>query len=265
MLANTPLQKKLQTNLLTLLYQTKSYHIGSCLSCLDILIQTLIFEMKKKDKFILSKGHAVPSLYIVLQHLGKIKEEDLKTFMQDGTSLPAHPPPNLDPIIPFPAGSLGHGLSVSCGIAEAMKYTADNKKNVPRIFCLISDGECNEGQVWEAAQYASQRKLSNLICMIDKNGIQAFGKITDVLGDSATVEKWKAFGFDVLTCDGHDLLEIKKTFKRIKKRKNDKPKIIIFQTVKGKGVSFMEHTIAWHYNKMTEEQYDKAIQEINTV
>jgi transketolase len=124
---------------------------------------------------------------------------------------------------------------------------------------LISDGECNEGQVWEAAQYASSKKLKNLVLMVDNNRIQAFGKTKDVLGDSTTVAKWRSFGFEVYKCDGHNPPKIRKTFSKITKSKSQRPKVIIFSTVKGYGVSFMEGRIEWHYNKLTESLFKKAL------
>lgn len=248
--------------LLTLLYKSHAEHIGSCLSCMDILSETLMHQMRPKDKFILSKGHAAPALYVVLFFLGKINQKTLFTFRRDKTTLPAHPPPNLDAIIPFHSGSLGHGLSLSCGIAEAMRLLARNKKNIPRVFCLISDGECNEGQVWEAAQYATARKLQNIVILIDKNRLQAFGETRDVLGDAASVQKWKAFEFETYVCNGHNEAELKKAFQKIYTSKLPKPKVIICNTIKGHGISFMENQLAWHYHHLDETLYQKAIKEI---
>lgn len=256
------LQKKLYTRLLEVLYKAKCGHIGSCLSCLDILTQTLVFEMKPSDRFVLSKGHAAPSLYVVLNHLGKISDRELETFHQDGTRLPDHPPDHFKEVIPFETGSLGHGLSLSCGIAQAMRYQAKKKKRVPRVYCMISDGECNEGQVWEAAQYASQNQLQNLIVLIDKNRLQAFGRIDSVLGDGATREKWEAFGFGVYECPGHELRKIKSVYKDIRADRKKAPKVVIFHTIKGQGVSFMEDTLEWHYWPMTDRHYKKAVSEV---
>jgi len=256
------LQKDLYTRLLTLLYHSKAGHIGSCLSCLDILIQTLIFEMKSADQFVLSKGHAAPSLYVVLNHLGHISDRKLRTFHQDGTLLADHPPHNLTKMILFELGSLGHGLSLSCGMAHGLKMKSKGKKNASRVFCLISDGECNEGQVWEAAQYASRQALDNLIVLIDKNRLQGFGRIEEVMGDGATRQKWEAFGFKVFVCSGHDLEIISKVYRQIRADKSRKPKVVIFETVKGKGVSFMEDRLEWHYYTLTEELFQKAIGEI---
>lgn len=263
------IQKVLYLKLLNLLYHSRAGHIGSCLSCLDILTQVLIFEKKPQDKFLLSKGHAAPALYVVLNYLGVISEKELLTFYNDGTKLPGHTPNiHFKEYINFPTGSLGHGLSLCSGMAHALKLKQTmkntiNNQRLPTIYCLMSDGECNEGQVWEAAQYASHFKLSNLFVLIDKNGIQALGKTKDVLGDAATKEKWSAFNFEVFEADGHDLKKIGKAFNKAKKTKSDKPKVIIFNTIKGYGISFMQNTIEWHYRTMNENLYKKAIEEIN--
>lgn len=262
---NKKLHKDLHKKLLTLLYETKSGHIGSCLSCLDILTQLLISETKKGDKLVLSKGHAAPTLYVVMNYLKKITDKELKTYHQEGTKLPAHTPNYyfLEDI-PFPTGSLGHGLSLSSGIAHAYKTFISEKKN-SKVFCLISDGECNEGQVWEAAQYASRFNLSNLIVLLDKNNLQAFGKTKEVLGDSASRQKWEAFGFEVFESDGHSLKNLGEIFKKVLASKTEKPKIIIFKTIKGHGVSFMENTLEWHYNVLTPELYEKAIKDLDNL
>lgn len=257
------LHKKLHEKLVTLLFNAKAGHIGSSLSCLDILTELMVYTMKKEDKFILSKGHAVPALYVILHHLKKITTEELATFHKDGTKLPAHPSSyHLENDIPFATGSLGHGLSLASGIAQSYKYFIKGKnKNI--VYCLISDGECNEGQVWEAAQYASHFQLSNLIVLLDKNKFQAFGRIENVLGDSATREKWEAFGFEVLESDGHRIDDIQSSLKNALTSQSGKPKIIIFDTVKGHGISFMENTLASHYDVLTPAQYNEALGDLN--
>lgn len=220
--------------------------------------------MRKEDRLIFSKGHAAPALYVVLNKMGKISDLELSTFHKNGTKLPGHTPIGLDDSIPFPSGSLGHGLSLACGIAQGVKYlNKKSNKSLPTIFCLISDGECNEGQVWEAAQYASAKKISNLVVLIDNNGLQAFGKTKDVLGNGATVRRWEAFGFEVYESDGHNPKEIKKYLSKATMSKKEKPKVIIFNTIKGYGVDFMEGKIAWHYNTLTEDLYKKALVSID--
>ena len=262
-LISAAFRAKLYRELLTLLYKANSEHIGSSLSCLDILTVLFFSEMGKTDKFILSKGHAVPSLYVILYFMGKMSRATLYSFHKDGTTLPAHPPQNLDRSIPFHSGSLGHGLSLSCGIAESIKLLTPKNKKVANVYCLISDGECNEGQVWEAAQYATKRQLGNLIVLIDKNKLQAFGRTSDVLGDSASVEKWKSFGFETYSCNGHEPEGLQKTFDAIRSRNTLKPKVIICDTIKGFGVSFMENKLEWHYHRLTDELYKKEMKEID--
>lgn len=256
---NTSTRILLYNNLLKLHYTTSAGHIGSSLSCLDMMAQLILFHAKEQDKFILSKGHAVPALYVILNKKGIISDEELQTFYINGTKLPAHPPLHLHNSIPFASGSLGHGLSLSCGLAQGLKYLSLKSETLPWVYCLMSDGECNEGQVWEAAQYASAKKIDNLVVLIDKNKLQAFGKTKNVLGDGATAARWKSFGFETYLCDGHNPNKLQEIFTVVKKSKLKKPKVIICSTVKGYGVSFMEGKIEWHYYKLTEKLYKKAL------
>jgi len=255
------LHQSLCRKLISLLYKSHSGHIGSSLSCIDILYVLYSYGVKTGDRVILSKGHAAPALYVVLHQLGIISDEIYHSFHEDGTFLPAHPPNNFFDTIPFPTGSLGHGLSLSAGIAQGFLMRGEKKPNY--IFCLMSDGECNEGSVWEAAQYASKHRLYNLIALIDKNRIQAFGKTEDVLGDSASKQKWEAFGFEVLECDGHDHDALRELINALRHKRSTRPRMIICNTTKGHGVSFMENTIDWHYLTMNEDQYNQAIKEIS--
>lgn len=266
------LRIKLREKIIKLASKTPTAHphIGSCMSCIDILIQTLIYEMKSQDKFILSKGHASLALYVVLNHLGKISQGELeKTYFEEGTQFGIHTPGTLPKEIPLATGSLGHGLSFATGLAKAFKLLqATNiteaviRGVLPRVFCLMSDGECNEGAVWEAALFASQHKLDNLIVMIDKNQLQAFGKTKDVLGDAASVVKWRAFGFNVVSCDGHNLQEMAKKFMEIKKLRNKKPNMLICNTIRGKGIKEIEGKVESNYTAMTGEIYKQALKDI---
>ena len=239
--------KKIKKSLLEIAARTGSrhVHIGSCLSCFDIMFQTLLYEMKTQDKFILSKGHAALSLYVILNHQKKISKQILNTYLTDGTFLGIHPSSAFPKHIPLPTGSLGHGLSFACGLSKG--YSLNKNKFSPRAYCLLSDGECNEGTVWEAALFASKHKLNNLIVLIDKNDFQAFGRTKDVLGIAASVDKWQAFGFNVVECDGHALNKIKKAFDEIKRKNNRKPNVIIFKTIRGKGVRSIEDKLASNY------------------
>jgi len=238
---------------------TKYPHIGSCLSCIDLIIETQFFQMKKEDKFILSKGHASLSLYVVLNKKGKISDKELSTYFKDGGLFGVHPPPTFPDDIPLATGSLGHGLSFSCGIAKADQLM---KKKGRKIFCLISDGECNEGSVWEAALFASQHKLKNLVVIIDKNGFQGIDATKNVLGDAATVEKWRSFGFNVVECDGHNFSELEKSFKRILSQNNNKPGIIIANTMRGKGFKTIEGKMESNYFSLDKENLEKFIKEL---
>jgi transketolase len=254
------LQKKLRLKLLELYYKVNAGHIGSSLSCIDILISIFFFQKKETDTFILSKGHAVVALYSCLNESGRISDELITTLYKNDTILPAHPAPNQIKEIPFATGSLGHGFPIAAGIAKANKLNSDNSF----IYVLLSDGDTNEGTTWETAHFATKHNLNNLIVIIDKNKIQGFDKTADVLGDTAKKEKWLCLGFEVLEIeDGHNIEEINKSLDVLKSSKNSMPKVLIANTIKGKGVSYMEDTVDWHYWPMNEKQYQQAINEIN--
>ncbi len=252
------LQKKLRLQLLELYYSVNAGHIGCSLSCIDLLISILLFKKKEQDTFILSKGHAAAALYTCLHHLGKISDTDIKTFYQDGTKLPAHPSANHFNDIPFALGSLGHGFPIGVGIAKADKLLRKNNFT----YVLMSDGETNEGTTWEAAHFAVQHKLDNLIIIIDKNRIQGFGSLIDILGDTADEQKWKTMNFDVVSIDGHSIPEIIQSIEKLQTMDNGRPKVIIANTIKGKGVSYMENTMEWHYLPISLELYQRAISDI---
>lgn len=248
------LQGQLRLNILSLYNQAHAGHIGCSLSCIDLMIASLILRKQQGDTFILSKGHAAAALYACLNHTGDISDEELGTFYQNGTTLPAHPAPNKHQGIPFATGSLGHGLPIASGIAHAAKLQGTNEA----VYVLLSDGETNEGTTWEAAHYALQQGLDNLIMLIDKNGLQGFGTTHDVLGDTAAVAKWQAIGFDVAEANGHDVSALTATIDSLRAQPNGKPKVVIAHTVKGKGVSYMENRLEWHYLPMTPAQYEQA-------
>ena len=251
-------QKELRKKLLALYYNANAGHIGCSLSCIDLLIA--LFHIKTaNERVILSKGHAAAALYTILNHTGEINDNELDTFYKNGTKLSAHPSANSFTNIPFALGSLGHGFPIGCGIANANKLL----KNDEWVYILMSDGETNEGTTWEAAHYAVSKKLDNLIVLIDKNNLQGFGHTKDVLGDTATVEKWKSIGFDVIEVDGHNVESIVVTVNSLKVT-NQKPKLIIANTIKGKGVDYMENKMEWHYLPMNEELYTKALISLET-
>lgn len=250
-------QLEYRKKLLALYYGANAGHIGCSLSCIDILIA--LFEVKlQTERVILSKGHAAAAIYTMLNAKGEITDEVLATFYKNGTKLSAHPSANSFENIPFALGSLGHGLPIGCGIAMGNKL----QKNNEFVYVLMSDGETNEGTTWEAAHFAVSKKLDNLFVVIDKNGLQGFGKTADVLGDSADIIKWLAMGFDVVEQDGHNVSDLMESIEKLKLTKNGKPKLIIANTIKGKGVDYMESKLEWHYLPMNEELYKKAIQSL---
>lgn len=235
-------------------------HIGSSLSCLDILVFLYFFYMHENDKFILSKGHAALSLYVVLVKSGYLDEAVLDSFYKNGTLLAAHPPCSGKlKGVDFGTGSLGHGLSLAAGLAFANRFT--KKQN--NVFCVLSDGDCNEGSTWEAALFAAQHKLSNLYVIVDNNHLQGFGRVEDVLNSEPLAEKWQSFNFDVSIAEnGNDFHSLDAAFKTLEQKKSDRPKCIIARTVKGSGVSFMENKMEWHYLPMNDEQYACALKEV---
>lgn len=248
------LQGTLRIKILDMYFTANAGHIGCSLSCIDLMIGSLISHRKENEVFLLSKGHAAASLYACLHELGEISDEVLATFYKNGTTLPAHPAPNKIKGIPFATGSLGHGLPIASGIAQGNKIL----QNDEFTYVLMSDGETNEGTTWEAAHYAVAKGLDNLIVMIDKNGLQGFGNTDEVLGVSADKNKWEAMGFEVVEIDGHDVEEIYTQIDLLKARQNGIPKLLIANTIKGKGVSYMENKLEWHYLPMKAEQYELA-------
>ena len=252
------LQGTLRLKILEMYFTANAGHIGCSLSCIDLMIGSLISHRKENEVFLLSKGHAAASLYACLHELGEISDEVLATYYKNGTTLPAHPAPNKIKGIPFATGSLGHGLPIASGIAQGNKIL----QNDEFTYVLMSDGETNEGTTWEAAHYAVANGLDNLIVMIDKNGLQGFGNTDEVLGVSADKNKWEAMGFEVVECDGHDVEEIYTQIDLFKARKNGIPKLLIANTTKGKGVSYMENKLEWHYLPMKAEQYEMAKKDV---
>jgi transketolase len=252
------LQGKLRLKILEMYFNANAGHIGCSLSCIDLMIGSLISHKKENEVFLLSKGHAAASLYACLHELGEISDEVLATYYKNGTTLPAHPAPNKIKGIPFATGSLGHGLPIAIGIAQANKIL----ENEEYTYVLMSDGETNEGTTWEGGHYAVAKGLDNLIVIIDKNGLQGFGNTDDILGVSADKNKWEAMGFEVGEVDGHNVSEIHNQIDLFKARKNGIPKLLIANTVKGKGVSYMENKMEWHYLPMKAEQYEMAINDV---
>lgn len=240
-----------------------SSHVGSCLSIADILY-TLYFKVLNidpkdtlkadRDKFILSKGHGSAAIYATLAERGFFPKDYLDKFYIDGGILPGHLDMEAVPGVEASAGSLGHGLSIGAGMAVANRQM----NNPGRVFVLLGDGECNEGSVWEAVMLASTIKLSNLTAIIDYNKLQSFGRTNEVIDQKNMAERWKSFGWEVYEVSGHNLDELEKTFRL----PQTGPKVVIAHTVKGKGVSFMEDRLEWHYKSPNDEQYAQAIKEL---
>ena len=248
--------------------KAKIPHLGSCLSCIDLLIYLYWKELRidpgdpnnpNRDRFILSKGHGAPALFQVLAEKDFFPIANLDDFGKAGSFFHEHPPkPGLIPGVEAATGSLGHGLSMALGMA----YIAFLKKRNYRTFVLISDGECNEGTIWEAALLAPNMQLNNLTLIIDFNKWQATGRSEEITKLQPLFEKWKSFGWDVHEINGHDFLAMKSAFDLSKKCKS-KPSVIIANTIKGKGISFMEDDNNWHYRIPNQEELMSALKELD--
>ncbi|HUP58653.1 MAG TPA: transketolase [Bdellovibrionota bacterium] len=260
-----------RVQIIQMIMEAKSGHPGGSLSAIDLLTVLWFNEMKgaepssqsdpNRDRFILSKGHGVPALYAILAAKGYIREEELWTLRKTGSRIQGHPDRARLPIVEASTGSLGQGLSIAQGLALGLKL--DGRSS--RVFCLIGDGESQEGQIWEAAMSAPKFGLSNLCVILDQNGGQIDGPVKDVMPIEPVADKWRAFGWHIEDIDGHDFGEISKAYASFSERhrKGDgKPTFIRANTVKGKGVSFMEHQIGWHGVAPKAEEAKKAIEEI---
>ena len=248
-------------------YSASSGHPGGSLSCTDILTVLYFHEMRvdtgnpkwaDRDRFVLSKGHCAPALYATLAEKGFFPAEDLKGFRNIDSYLQGHPSMKDVPGVDMSTGSLGQGISAAVGMALAGKL--DNKDY--RVFTILGDGELQEGQVWEASMAAAHYKLDNLTAFLDHNGLQIDGKITEVMSPESVHEKFKAFGWKVISVNGHDYQQIIEAIEEAKKTKG-MPAVIIAETVKGKGVSFMENAAGWHGTAPNKEQRDQAIAELD--
>ncbi len=247
-------------------FNAKSGHPGGSLSAADIMTYLYFKEMNvdpknpkdpKRDRFVLSKGHCCPSLYAALALKGFFPTDEIKSLRHIGAMLQGHPDMKHTPGIDMSSGSLGQGISAACGMALAGKLSNESY----RVYAMLGDGECEEGQVWEAAMFASHYKLDNLVAFVDFNGLQIDGSVADVAGLDKLDEKFKAFGFEVIKIDGHDFEQIEDALNKAKTVKG-KPTVIIAATVKGKGVSYMENQVGWHGKAPDAEQYQKAMDEL---
>ncbi|MCQ2744453.1 MAG: transketolase [bacterium] len=261
--------KRVRRNIIKMIYNAKSGHPGGSLSGADIL--TVLYkkclnipsnwdkspDFDSRDRFILSKGHASPLLYAILAEQGFIEESELMTFRKINSKLQGHPSRGYIAGVEASTGSLGHGLSLGCGMAIGLKLNNCSS----RVVVYLGDGELQEGSCWEAFMEASHRKLNNLIAIVDRNRLQIDGSTEDVMAIGDASEKIKSFGWNTVEIDGHNYNEIYEAFE--KSKKSDKPFAIIANTIKGKGVSFMENQAGWHGKAPNDEQYEKALAELN--
>lgn len=249
---------RIKRTMLGLYFQAKAGHVGSSLSACEIATH-IHFACKKKDEiFVLSKGHASALLYSVLKEKGDVSQEDIDTFYQEGTLFAGHPPGLKIPGILFGTGSLGHGASLSAGLALSHKLKGLNDN----VYCLCSDGELNEGSTWEALLFARQFDLNNLFIYIDRNKIQGFGYTEEVMALEPMVQKFSAFGCDVEECNGHDFKALQGAHEKLVARKSKGPKVIVGHTIKGNGYPDLENTVDCHYLPMTKQQYEMAIENL---
>ncbi len=260
---------KLRLHVVEMTYAANSGHPGGSLSAADI-ISALYFKVMRhdpknpnwedRDRFILSKGHVAPVLYAALAESGYFPVEDLITLRQLGSKLQGHPVRGKVPGVEMSTGSLGQGLSMSCGIALAGKMDGKGYK----VYCMLGDGELQSGQNWEAAMFAANYKLNNLIAIVDRNRLQICGDTEEVMSLEPLVDKWMAFGWDVIETDGHDIDKVVAAFEEAKADR-DSPVVIIFNTVKGKGVSFMENNPGFHGKACNATEYKQAVEELKKV
>jgi transketolase len=265
--ASEAFSRKIRETALGMVYEAKASHIGGALSMADLL--AVLYEEilsispenpadPSRDRFLLSKGHACTGLYATLALKGFFPLDELKTYSKDGSRLLSHTSHKV-PGIELSTGSLGHALSVSCGIALGAKRKAETF----HTYCLVSDGELNEGSNWEAILFAPHHKLTNLTLIVDYNKIQSFGNVDDILRLEPLADKFAAFGWSVLEIDGHDHEQIYAALRDARSYK-DMPTVIIAHTIKGKGVSFMENKLLWHYKSPSADEFQTAIKEIQS-
>jgi transketolase len=242
-------------------YRAGVGHIGSALSIVDILaalyaaVRARAPRVSDRDRVVLSKGHGALALYAALAVRGWLRSDELETYCADATDLGVHPDHRV-PGIDFSTGSLGHGLSIGVGAALAARLSGSSR----RVFVLLSDAECNAGAVWEAVMFAAHHRLSRLVAIVDVNGQQAFGYTRDVLDLSPLAARWESFGWAAHVVDGHDADTLRTLFDA--EPVDARPRVILAQTTFGKGVSFMEGQIAWHYLPMNDAQYAQAVAEL---
>ena len=259
--------REIRADILKMLTEAGSGHPGGSLSSVEILAALYFYKLRHKpddphwpdrDRFVLSKGHVCPALYAVLAHAGYFPKKELITLRKLGSRLQGHSKKDSPPGIEISSGSLGQGLSISNGMALALRLD----KNPARVYCLMGDGETHEGQVWEAAMSAAHYKLDNLCAIVDYNKLCIDGRIEDIKELEPVADKWRSFGFNVLdVSDGHDLGQLMDAYDRAQDSKGS-PSVIIAHTVKGKGISFAENKCEWHGAAPNREQLKKALEEL---
>lgn len=253
-----------------MIHEAGSGHPGGSLSCTDILAALYFGDVMTydpahpasdaRDRFILAKGHAAPALYAALAEAGFFPKDELKTLRKLGSRLQGHPDSKLLPGVEVSTGSLGQGLSVAAGLAAGLRLKGGDQK----VYTVLGDGECEEGQVWEAANFAAAEALGNLVAIVDSNGLQIDGKLCDVCSAGELDEKFAAFGWEVHHVDGHDIDALIALFTSLPSNSTGKPQAIIAKTVKGKGVSFMENQVGWHGKAPDAEQTKQALAELES-
>lgn len=258
--------KNIRRSILDMAYSGSTVHIGCAFSIVELLsvlyrnhlkIDPNLPDSPMRDYMVLSKGHGVMAQYACLQELGILSGDDLSNYFKNGTRLKGLADTHV-PGIEVTSGTLGHGMSVGVGLALAAKLNTTSQYS----YVLVGDGELNEGAIWEAALFAAQFKLDNLILIVDENGYQAMGSTDEVMSLGSISEKFQAFGFDSISIDGHDEQVIDTAYIQMKTLQNGKPKCIVANTVKGKGVSFMEHNNTWHYTRLSEDLYKDALTQL---
>jgi transketolase len=262
--------KNIRLTVLDMAFGGGSVHIGCAFSIVELLAVLYRTHLRvdannpdspTRDYMVLSKGHGVMAQYACLKELGWLTQDEINRYFENGTRLKGLADAHV-PGVEVTAGSLGHGLSVGAGLALAAKLARTDQK----VYVLVGDGELNEGTIWEAALFATHFQLDNLIVIVDKNGYQAMGPTDEVMMLGNIEDKFMAFGFEVATIDGHDETSINAAYMRLKQSLNLKPKIIVANTIKGKGVSFMENNNSWHYTRLSADAYASAAAELrNTV
>lgn len=261
------LARKIRRHAVEMTHLGKSSHVGSVLSMADVIAVLYGSVMKfdasnplwdGRDRFVLSKGHAGAGLYAALAETGFFPVDQLRSHFQNGSVFSGHVSHKNVPGVEFSTGSLGHGLPVACGMAKAA--LTDAKQH--RVFCVLSDGECDEGSNWEAALFASHHRLRNLAVVIDYNKIQSLASVASTLALEPFADKWRDFGWDVVEVDGHDHASLAAVL-ALRDPAESRPRCVIAHTIKGKGISFMENSVLWHYRTPQGDEYERACAELD--